>query len=135
MILNWIRRELPSRFAELYESLREPDDVLEVDVGIDHPVRHKKRIFETLCKVNRRRLAIGQRIVLRKIQNFRGITLIVVRPVGYAPERGSRAEMLRLSEQSHQGYEPSVAAPVDPDPFRTDVVSAVQVTRCVNLIL
>ena len=40
VIFHRINRELPILFAELDQSLREADDVLEVDVLIYHSVRH-----------------------------------------------------------------------------------------------
>jgi hypothetical protein len=69
VILDWINRELPPRLAELHEPLSQPDDILKVNVGIDHPVRHQQRVFETFCEVNGRRLAVGQSIVLGKVQD------------------------------------------------------------------
>src|SRR4029079_7346429 len=45
------------------------------------------------------------------------------------------AEVLGLREEGHQRDETAVTAAIDPEPLRIDVVSAVQVTGCVYLVL
>ncbi len=66
-ILLRINRKLPARFAKFDESLGKPYDILKVDIGVYHAVRHQQRVLETFRVVDRRRLTVGQRIVVREI--------------------------------------------------------------------
>lgn len=52
MIFHGVNRELPIFLAELNQSLREADDILEVNVLIYHSVRHQERILQSFRKIN-----------------------------------------------------------------------------------
>lgn len=54
MIFDRINRKLPARLAKLDESLGEPYDILKMDIGVYHSVRHQQRVVETFREVNRR---------------------------------------------------------------------------------
>ena len=58
VVLDRIRRDLPIRFAQLDQPLREADAVLEVHVRVDHAVADQQASFQSLREVDRRRLPI-----------------------------------------------------------------------------
>ena len=78
---------------------------------------------------------IGERIVLRKIENLSSVAVIVVRPIRHGAERGTRTEVLGLSEERHQRHEAAVTAAVHANALRVHAVVRREILRAIHFIL
>src|SRR5687768_5691491 len=135
VILDRIHRHLPPRLPELDEALAQSHDVLEVHVDVDHPVRDEERILEPLGEVDRRRPSVRDAVVLRLIQNARGISVVVVRPVGDASQSRTGSEVLWFVEQRHERDEAAIAAAVDTNALGVDPELLLEIIRSVHVVL
>ena len=91
--------------------------------------------FEPFGEVDRRALAVGLGILLRHVEDVRRVAVVVVRPVGHRPQRRAGGEDVRRREHRHQRDEPAVAAAVDADALRIDLLRGAQVLRAVDDVL
>src|SRR4051812_21085510 len=98
-------------------------------------MENQQRILQSIREINRRGATICERVELRRVQDVRRITMIVVRPVRHTANRGARAEILCLSEQRELGDESAVASTINADAVRIDVVSLREILRHIDLIL
>ena len=117
-----IQRDRPVLLAQLDQPLRQAHAVLEQHVGVDHAVADQQRALETLGEVDRRALAIRLGVVLRLVEDVRRVAVVVVRPVGHRPQRRAGGERVGRGEHRHQRDEAAVAAAVDADALRVDLL-------------
>ena len=91
--------------------------------------------FSPLGEVDRRALAICLGILLRQVEDVRGVAVVVVRPVCHGAQRRAGREHVRRREHRHQRDEAAVASAVDADPPRVDLLLARKVFRAVDDVL
>src|ERR1035438_4790575 len=115
MVFYWINGKIPVLLAQLNQPLHQPHGVLEMDVGIHHPMADQQRAFQPLRKIDRRRLFVGFGIFLRQVQNVRGVLMIVVRPIRHGTKRGAGGKNIRLREHRHESDKTTIAAAANPD--------------------
>src|SRR5688500_11398034 len=135
MVLDRIDGELPVCLSELDQPLREPNDILKENVRVDHAVQDHERILQAFREVNRRRPAVCNGVSLRNVEDVRRVSLVVVRPVGHAPESSSCAEMLRLGKEGEERDETAVAAAVETDALGVNLELRLEILRRVDVIL
>src|SRR5205814_10211871 len=88
VIFDGEHRHAPVFLAQLDQLLREAHRVLEVHVRIDHAVADEQRSFQSVGEVDRRRLSIRLRIILRRVEDVARVWMVVVRPIGDWTQRG-----------------------------------------------
>ena len=135
MVFDRIHGELPVLLSQLDQPLRQPHRILEVHVRVDHAVADQQRAFQPLGKVDRRALAIGLSILLRNVEDVRRVAVVVVRPVGYRPQRRAGREDVRRREHRHQRDEAAIAPAVDANAPRIHLLLRRQVLRAVDDVL
>src|SRR4051812_10156672 len=94
----------------------------------------QQRSFQSVCKVDRRTLPIGLSVVLRKVQNIRGVLIGVVCPISDRSQCRTSCELIRFSEHCHQRDEPSVTATVKTNSFWIDAMFLDQIIHCVEMV-
>src|SRR5205823_9056649 len=86
VVFYGVGRDLPVLFPQFDQALDEAHRVLEVDVRVHHAVADEERALEAAGEVEGRALAVGYGVVLRVVEDVRGVRVVVVRPVGDGPE-------------------------------------------------
>ena len=115
VIFYRVRGHRPIFLAQFDEALRQPHGVLEFHVGIDHAVADEERAFQAFCEEDGTAAAVGLGVGLRRVQDVRGVAVVVSGPIGDGAEGGSGGEDVGLGEHRHQGDEAAVAAAVEAD--------------------
>jgi hypothetical protein len=135
VILDRENADRPVLFAQFDQPLDQPDRILEQHVRVNHPMQDQQRPLQAFGEINRRALAVGLRIVLRFVQDVRGVVVVVMRPVGHRPQRRTGRECVGRREHRHQRDEATIAAAVDTDALRVDLLNVGQIFRAVHDII
>src|SRR5258707_5979328 len=84
-----------------------------MDVFVHHAVAHQQMPPEAFSKIDGGASVIGQAVGKRLVQDGGGIAVIVMAPVRYRPQTGSRLENIGLREKGHQGDKSPIGASID----------------------